>query len=77
MSIERIGPGARMSKAVVHNGVVYTAGQVAQETKGGSVADQAREILDIIDAILLEAGSNKSRFSRPRSISPTLRHFRT
>jgi enamine deaminase RidA (YjgF/YER057c/UK114 family) len=61
MSIKRIGAGARMSKAVVHNGVIYTAGQVANATKGGSVADQTREILDLIDTILQEAGSEKNK----------------
>ena len=35
--IKRIGAGARMSKAVVHGDTVYTAGQVADRTKGGSV----------------------------------------
>lgn len=61
MSIERIGAGVRMSKAVVHNGVVYTAGQVAEAAKGGSVADQTREILGFIDAILKDVGSDKSK----------------
>lgn len=61
MSIKRIGAGARMSKAVVHGGVVYTAGQVADAAKGGSVADQTREILGLIDTILEEAGSDKSK----------------
>jgi enamine deaminase RidA (YjgF/YER057c/UK114 family) len=61
MSIERIGAGARMSKAVVHGGVVYTAGQVAEAAKGGSVADQTREILGLIETILEETGSEKSK----------------
>jgi len=61
MSIRRIGAGPRMSKAVVHGNVVYTAGQVAETTKGGSAADQTREILGLIDALLAEAGSDKSR----------------
>lgn len=61
MSIRRIGAGPRMSKAVVCGNVVYTAGQVAEKTKGGSVADQTREILGLIDALLAEAGSDKSR----------------
>ena len=59
--IKRIGAGARMSKAVVHGDVVYTAGQVADKSKGGSVAEQTREILTLIDGILDEAGSEKSR----------------
>lgn len=61
MSIERIGAGARMSKAVVHGGVVYTAGQVADVAKGGSVADQTAEILGLLEATLREAGSAKSK----------------
>ena len=59
--IKRIGAGARMSKAVVHGDVVYTAGQVGDKSKGGSVAEQTKEILDVIDEILEEAGSEKSR----------------
>lgn len=57
--IKRIGAGPRMSKAVVHGDVVYTAGQVADKTKGGAVKDQTREILALIDAILAEAGGDK------------------
>ena len=61
MSIERINVGPRMSKAVVHGGVVYLAGQVANGTKGGSVADQTREILSIIDDLLKQAGTDKAK----------------
>jgi enamine deaminase RidA (YjgF/YER057c/UK114 family) len=60
-NIRRIGAGARMSKAVVRGNAIYTAGQVADKTKGGSVADQTREVLDLIDELLAEAGSDKSR----------------
>ncbi len=60
MGIKRIKSGERMSQAVVHNGIVSTAGQVAQNAKGGSVTDQTRDILNAIDALLSEAGSDKS-----------------
>jgi enamine deaminase RidA (YjgF/YER057c/UK114 family) len=59
--IRRIGAGPRMSKAVVRGNAVYTAGQVAEKTKGGSVAEQTREILDLIDGLLAEAGSAKAK----------------
>jgi enamine deaminase RidA (YjgF/YER057c/UK114 family) len=59
--IKRIGAGPRMSKAVVRGKTVYTAGQVAEKTKGGSVADQTREILGLIDDLLAEAGSEKAK----------------
>ena len=61
MTIQRIKPGARMSGAVVHGDTVYLAGQVADKTAGGSVTEQTREILSIIDGLLAEAGTDKSK----------------
>lgn len=61
MSIERIGVGPRMSKAVVHGSTVYLAGQVADKAAGGSVADQTRDILAIIDGLLAQAGTDKTK----------------
>ncbi|EEW23836.1 RidA family protein [Rhodobacter ferrooxidans] len=57
--ITRIGIGARMSDAVVHNGTVYLAGQVG--TPGESVADQTRSCLAEVDRLLAAAGSDKTR----------------
>src|SRR5579871_5651263 len=61
MTIQRIEAGKRMSQAVVHNSVVYLAGQVAEEAAGGSVRDQTVEILARVDELLSAAGTNKSR----------------
>ena len=61
MSIQRIEPGPRMAQAVVHNNTVYLAGQVADKTKGASVTEQTKEILEIIDDLLKQAGSDKSK----------------
>lgn len=61
MSIKRIQVGARMSQTVVHGNTVYTAGQVALEAPGASVADQTRDILGRIDSLLAEAGTDKSK----------------
>jgi enamine deaminase RidA (YjgF/YER057c/UK114 family) len=61
MEIERFGIGARMSKAVKHGGTVYLAGQVADLQKGNSVSEQTAEILSIIDKLLGEAGSHKTK----------------
>ena len=47
-----------MSQAVVHNGVVSLAGQVAE---GNSVTEQTRGILEKVEALLQRAGSDKSR----------------
>lgn len=61
MSIQRLQPGARMSQAVVHNGTVYLAGQVALSAPGATVAQQTTAILAQIDGLLAEAGSDKSK----------------
>ena len=61
MTIKRIGAGPRMSKAVVHGNTVYLAGQVADQTKGRSVTEQTHEVLGLIDALLTEAGTDKSK----------------
>lgn len=61
MSIQRIQVGPRMSQAVVHNGVVYLAGQVALDHAGQSVTAQTTEILSRIDALLAAVGSDKSK----------------
>jgi enamine deaminase RidA (YjgF/YER057c/UK114 family) len=50
-----------MSQCVVHGNTVYTAGQVAQNARGGSVAEQTRDILAAIDRLLAAAGTDKSK----------------
>ncbi|MBB1499527.1 RidA family protein [Paracoccus sp. MC1862] len=57
--IKRIECGPRMSMAVVHNGVVYLAGQVGNP--GDSVTEQTREVLAQVDRLLAEAGTDKTR----------------
>jgi enamine deaminase RidA (YjgF/YER057c/UK114 family) len=57
--ITRLETGARMSQAVIHNGIVYLAGQVG--APGESVADQTRAVLDSIDRLLAAAGTDKTR----------------
>ena len=61
MSITRLHIGPRMSQAVVHGGTIYLAGQVAEQAKGKSVAEQTREILAAIDRLLAEAGSDRAK----------------
>jgi enamine deaminase RidA (YjgF/YER057c/UK114 family) len=61
MEIERIQSGPRMSQAVIHNGTVYLAGQVAAGAPGASVTEQTKDILSRIDALLALAGTDKRR----------------
>lgn len=60
MTIRRSKIGTRMSQAVVHGDSIYLAGQVADDRKA-DVAGQTRQILAKIDALLAEAGSDKSK----------------
>ena len=57
--ITRIGTGARMSEAVIYNGIVWLAGQVGNP--GDSVADQTRTCLAEVDRLLAEAGTDKTK----------------
>jgi enamine deaminase RidA (YjgF/YER057c/UK114 family) len=61
MSITRLQTNDRMSQAVIHGDTVYLAGQVASTAPGASVANQTKAILDQIDGLLAESGSEKSK----------------
>lgn len=58
--IKRINVGKRMCDAAIHNGVVYLAGQVANNTSQ-DVKGQTAQVLATIDRLLADAGSDKTR----------------
>jgi enamine deaminase RidA (YjgF/YER057c/UK114 family) len=60
MAIKRINPGPRLSQAVVFGETIYVAGQVASDTTA-DCAGQTRQILDQIDGLLAQGGSDKTR----------------
>jgi enamine deaminase RidA (YjgF/YER057c/UK114 family) len=60
MTITRIETSPRMSQAVVHNGLVYLAGQVAYDAPGASAAEQTRDILQRVDNLLSRCGTDKT-----------------
>lgn len=60
MLIRRIESGARMSQAVVANGFVFLAGQVAPDPSA-DVEGQTRQVLGEIDRLLGVAGTRKDR----------------
>ena len=61
MAIERHHTNDRMSQIVIHGDTVYLAGQVALGAPGGTVTEQTKAILDQIDSLLAEAGTDKSK----------------
>jgi len=58
MEIKRYGSNGRMSKGVVHNGVLYLCGQTGNPKD--DITTQAEEILQRIEDLLAEYGSDKS-----------------
>ncbi len=59
--IRRLHSGKRISRVVIHNGIVYLAGIIALQKHGQSVAEQTRDILGLVDRLLAEAGTDKTR----------------
>jgi enamine deaminase RidA (YjgF/YER057c/UK114 family) len=58
MTIRRIAEEERLSGAVAHGGLVWLAGQVADDTSL-DVEGQTADILAQIDALLAQAGTDK------------------
>ena len=56
--ITRLEPGARMSGAVICNGIVWLAGQVGE---GDTVTEQTRSCLAEVDRLLAAAGSSRDK----------------
>ena len=61
MSIQRIQPSKRFSEVVIHNNTAYFAGQVPEKTVKENAYEQTKEVLSLIDKLLAEIGSEKSK----------------
>lgn len=60
-SLTRLGMATRYSEAAIFRGVVYLAGQVPEETVGAGIEAQTTEVLGMIDRLLDQSSSDKSR----------------
>ena len=58
-SITRFHVGPRLSETAVHNGTIYLAGQVPDDTTA-DIRGQTAQVLAMIDKLLAEAGSDKT-----------------
>jgi len=58
--LQRYDVGTRLSEMAVHHGVCYLAGQVAADSSQ-DIGGQTRQVLAAIDALLLRAGTDKSK----------------
>ena len=72
--VQRIDVGPRLSEAAVHNGTVYLAGQVPEDTRQ-DITGQTRQVLACIDALLARAGTDKSRILMAQIFLPDLADF--
>ena len=61
MTLKRFGDATVIADMVVHNGVAYLAGHVAEEPVSPSVYEQTKNILKQIDETLAQAKTDKTR----------------
>jgi enamine deaminase RidA (YjgF/YER057c/UK114 family) len=74
MSITRNHTNARMSQSVIHGNTIYLAGQVASDSKA-DITVQTQQVLNKIDNLLSEAGSNKSNILSAQIWLTSIGHF--
>jgi len=76
MTIERRHVGKRLSGLVIHHasGTAYLAGQVAEDPKA-DVSGQTRQVLALIDSLLSEAGTDKSKILSATIFLPDIGDF--
>ncbi|CAN0655307.1 RidA family protein [Nitratireductor aquimarinus] len=72
--IMRYQKGSRMSQAVVYGGLVHIAGQVPDDRKA-SIEDQTADVLRKIDALLAEAGTDRSKLVAVNVFLPAIIDF--
>lgn len=58
MSIQRQETNQRMSRIVICNDTIYLCGQVCKDATKG-IAEQTESMLEKVDALLLQAGSDR------------------
>lgn len=72
--IQRFEIGPRLSEMAVHNGTIYLAGQVPEDISV-NIQGQTRQVLESIDALLAQAGSDKSKILHAQIFLPDLGDF--
>ena len=72
--IERLHVGPRLSEAAVFNGVVYLAGQIAEDARADAFA-QTQEVLGHVDRLLAEAGSDKRHILSATVYLASIKYF--
>lgn len=74
MSITRSHTNHRMSQSVVHDNTVYLAGQVAADSSS-DIKAQTEQVLAKVDALLAEAGTDKTKLLSAQIWLTSMGHF--
>ena len=74
MSITRHHTNQRMSQIVIHGDTVYLAGQGANDSNA-DITVQTQQVLQKIDALLAEAGSDKGKILSAQIWLTSMGHF--
>jgi enamine deaminase RidA (YjgF/YER057c/UK114 family) len=74
MSITRHHTNQRMSQIVIHGDTVYLAGQVAADASA-DITVQTQQVLQKIDTLLAETGSDKSKILSAQIWIASMGHF--
>lgn len=76
-NIQRIQSGPRVSKIVIHSGVVYMCGQTASggEFAKSYITEQTQAVLEKIDKLLAEANSDRTRILSATIYLKTIEDF--
>lgn len=72
--VQRFEVGVRMSEMAMYNGVCYLAGQVAADGSQ-DIAGQTRQVLAAIDALLAQAGTDKTKILRAQIFLADISEF--
>lgn len=62
--IKRLGDTSHVADATICRDIIYLAGVVAEDPISSSVYEQTKNVLEQIDAVLAEAGSDKTKMLR-------------
>ena len=73
-NIQRLHGGKRMSEVAIYQNTVYLAGQVTADGIP-NIVGQTKSVLSQIDALLAEAGSDKSRILRCQIFLSDIKNF--
>ncbi|WIY52535.1 RidA family protein [Devosia sp. YIM 151766] len=74
MTIQRIEPGQHFAAAVAGGGHLYISGTIAR-THDASIEVQTQEVLDRLDELLAQGGTDKSRLLSVTIYLPHIRDY--